>query len=224
MPPISNSMADTEAHIFLAARRQAVQSANARHFQTLPAGSVEIGTLQKLSDDMLGAGISLPVEAETDATVVLIPYIGDLLLTDASGETRLREEGQVYAWTVVKGETYEIRNPYADDAVNFFQVVFGGHPTQLVLTKSMVMDNRPNALLPIFEGESRILIGQYDGRVEGTYRVQSQSRCVFIFVIEGAFEVQNRLLQSRDGLALWNVDEVAFEALSQDAVLLLMEL
>jgi quercetin 2,3-dioxygenase len=217
-------MSDTEAHIFLASQRQQLQTAYARNLHTLPFGTVALEPLRKLSDDTLRAGISLLVEAETDATVVLIPYIGDVSLTDSSGQTYLREEGKVYAWSVGRGETYEIRNPYEEEAVNFFQVVFTGHPTQPVWTKPIVMESKPNELLAIFEGNNRIQIGQFDGRAEGTYCVQNKARCVFIFVIEGAFEVQSRLLETRDGLALWNVDAVEFEALSQDAVLLVIEL
>lgn len=36
--------------------------------------------------------------------------------------------------------------------------------------------------------------------------------------------MQNRLLEARDGLGLWNVDEIEFEALSNEAVLLILEI
>jgi redox-sensitive bicupin YhaK (pirin superfamily) len=42
-------------------------------------------------------------------------------------------------------------------------------------------------------------------------------------VIEGAFEVQDRLLHAKDGLAVWDTNEIDFEALSNDAILLLWE-
>lgn len=43
-------------------------------------------------------------------------------------------------------------------------------------------------------------------------------------MLEGAFEVQGTLLHARDGLALWETDEVEMEALSNDAIILLVEL
>jgi hypothetical protein len=50
---------------------------------------------------------------------------------------------------------------------------------------------------------------------------------VFGFVIEGAFEFQNRLLETRDSIALWNEDnetlQIEFEALSNDAIILIAE-
>jgi hypothetical protein len=107
---------------------------------------------------------------------------------------------------------------------NFFQLVFAVHPKHLVQTRPIVMDERPNELRAILQGENTVLIGKYDGRAEGTYLAQKPARCVCIFVIEGAFEIQNRLVQPRDGLALWNVDEMVFEVHSQDAVLMVVEL
>ena len=66
-------------------------------------------------------------------------------------------------------------------------------------------------------------MGKYDGRREGVFKLTKDTHTVFAFVIEGAFEVQNRLLHARDGLGLWNLDEVEFEALSNEAIILLIE-
>ncbi|MBC6988212.1 hypothetical protein H9I52_00875 [Hymenobacter sp. BT491] len=51
----------------------------------------------------------------------------------------------------------------------------------------------------------------------------SRSR-FFAFVVTGAFEVEGRLLHKRDGLALWYVQEVELKALSNDALVLVLEL
>ena len=45
-----------------------------------------------------------------------------------------------------------------------------------------------------------------------------------MFAIEGAFEIQGALLHARDGLALWRTDEIEAEDLSNDAIILLIEL
>ena len=47
---------------------------------------------------------------------------------------------------------------------------------------------------------------------------------LFVFVIEGAFEVQYRLLHPRDRLVLWEADTIEWEALSNDAVILVIEM
>ncbi|MEZ4900467.1 MAG: hypothetical protein R2822_01180 [Spirosomataceae bacterium] len=80
-----------------------------------------------------------------------------------------------------------------------------------------------NQLLLLFSGNSQGFIGQYNGREEGLYNLTNTQHGIFVFVIEGVFEVQNRLLHARDGLSLQNVASIDFEALSNEAILVLLE-
>ena len=72
--------------------------------------------------------------------------------------------------------------------------------------------------------KNAFFIGQYGGREEDEYVLKNFSNSVFVFVVEGAFEVANRLLETRDGMALSHIETVEFEALSHDAILLLLEI
>jgi len=69
-----------------------------------------------------------------------------------------------------------------------------------------------------------IYIGKFSGRGETTYNSRFKKNCVFLFIIEGAFEVEGRLLHAGDGLAIRDEKETGIEALSNDAILLLLEL
>ena len=53
--------------------------------------------------------------------------------------------------------------------------------------------------------------------------MQNKNNGIYAFIIEGVFEVQDRLLHTKDALDLWNTDEIDFEALSNGAILLLFE-
>ena len=75
-----------------------------------------------------------------------------------------------------------------------------------------------------FGSKNAFFIGQYGGREEDEYVLKNFSNSVFVFVVEGAFEVANRLLETRDGMALSRIETVEFEALSHDAILLLLEI
>jgi len=74
-------------------------------------------------------------------------------------------------------------------------------------------------------------IGKYDGRNDGIYQLKAVenkqlANGIFVFILSGAFDVQNRFLHARDGLALSDLQDelIEFEALSNDAILLLMEI
>jgi len=81
---------------------------------------------------------------------------------------------------------------------------------------------------PINLGESvltfSISIGKFGGRREANYLQKNNDAGFFVFVIEGAFEVQGALLQARDRLVLWDTEDVEMEALSNDAIILVLEL
>lgn len=69
----------------------------------------------------------------------------------------------------------------------------------------------------------RLSIGKFSGRSETVYHRKHPGNALFVFVIDGVFEVDGRLLHARDGLALWDTDEAEIEALSNDALLLVVE-
>lgn len=69
----------------------------------------------------------------------------------------------------------------------------------------------------------KLTIGKFTGREETVYNVSDPRAGVFFFVVQGAFEVQYRLLESRDGLSLWSTPEIELEALSNDAIILAVE-
>ena len=85
-----------------------------------------------------------------------------------------------------------------------------------------------NILIPVGAGmfEKELLFsGIYDGRKDGIYILKDPlANGVFAFVINGAFEFANRLLESRDALEIRGTESVEFEALSENAILFLMEL
>jgi quercetin 2,3-dioxygenase len=64
----------------------------------------------------------------------------------------------------------------------------------------------------------------FEGRNEGTYSLENTSKGVFAYVLTGTFEIQNRLIQPHDGVAIWNIEELEFEALSNRAIIVVAEL
>jgi hypothetical protein len=92
------------------------------------------------------------------------------------------------------------------------------------------LNTHENKLVPFLADDhennpsnASIHLGNFHGREEGIHFLKHPRQGIFVFIVEGAFEVQNRLLQPRDGLALWNIDQIEFEALSNDAIMLLVE-
>ncbi len=115
-----------------------------------------------------------------------------------------------------------ISNPYANDAVHFLAIQC---PANASKTELFEFDlSQANQIIPILKtDDSKISIGQFEGRAEEVYRLLSDQNSLMVFVVRGAFELHNRLLEAGDTLLLNQTYEAEFEALSNNALLLFIE-
>jgi hypothetical protein len=82
-----------------------------------------------------------------------------------------------------------------------------------------------NELVMITDEEAPyfISVGKFNGRGEAIYQRRGGDTGIFIYVMRGAFEAEGRLLHEQDGLAIWDVDKIEMEALSNGALVCLVE-
>ncbi len=168
------------------------------------------------TDTMLVGGDSTEIHLEEGNSLVLIPFIGDLKLN----ERHILEEDQAFVSS--EPGTYQICNPYVSEGVNFF--VFQIQDSRLApvgYTTALPLCQKANQWHSLCQG---ISVGQWDARVNATYVTQQPNLDLLVFVIWGAFEVQNRLLHPRDSLLLTQTSWIEFEALSPSAILMAIEL
>jgi hypothetical protein len=77
-----------------------------------------------------------------------------------------------------------------------------------------------NRLIPLMTSKQfQLTIGIFDGRKE--CEIKFLKPRVFVSIIHGAFEVQNRLMETNDCLLITNDDCIEFEALSENAIILI---
>ncbi|KAA9357331.1 pirin family protein [Larkinella humicola] len=229
-------LTETEARIYLSDQRGCTQSADYRSFHTFNFGSYRhesrqpFGALTVFNDDTLLPGKSHTLAVSAPTEVMLIPVIGGIELVDGLGESVFMGAGEVFHFTVLPDQEYHISNPFETEAVNYLLLGMNTDPVGSESSERFPLTTFDlqyrNQLVPVFyslDRNSLGFIGKYEGRHEGGYTLRNAQKRAFVFVIEGAFEVQDRLLHPRDGLALWNLDAVEFEALSADAILLVLE-
>ncbi|MBL7744433.1 MAG: pirin family protein [Chitinophagaceae bacterium] len=192
------------------------------------------GDIYVVNDDSLDAGRSLQLTIEEFSYVVLLPVMGAIASKDPSGNEHLIAAGQIEILTADKEETIEISNPFDEGLVNFLQIWIKAdiiRSTKGSYLQTYNVNKCPDTLVkisPASIGTSAlpfsIAIGKFNGRSETTYHLKKKNAGLFVFVIEGVFEVQGRLLHVRDGLALWDIEEAEMEALSNNAIILAIEL
>ena len=224
----------SQGKIFLASERGHTETDWFRSYNTFNFGNFQhehkpaFGALYVLNDETLAGGKHIKLLVEDDAAIILIPTVGAIIYTDSIGNESVVEAGQAQMFSTPKDTTILIGNPYDEDLVNFLQIwirqpaAIGHAPT----LSGFDLVNNKNNLVEISPAGSghKIFIGKFTGREETVYKMTEPGNGLFTFVLEGAFEVQYRLLEARDGLGLWNIEAAEIEALSNDAIILLMEI
>ncbi|MDZ7899219.1 MAG: hypothetical protein U5N85_14510 [Arcicella sp.] len=173
-----------------------------------------------INDNYLEGGLSYQSQKVENISVLIIPYIGDIEF-ESENEKQIIEENQIISFFSKDETTYKICNPYENDTINFYEVLIGQElflPNKNII--NLDVQTQKNQLLSIHE---TIRMGQYDSRIEGFFNLSNNNKQVFIYVLSGAFEVEDRLLKAHDSLLLWNIENIEFEALTNDAVILIIE-
>lgn len=228
---------ESKGKIFLASERGHTENEWFRSLQTFCFGNYKhqhktpFGQLYVMNDDTLAGGKALQYLIEEDSVVVLLPLVGGVSFNDGANVSHIQAGESVVSY-LAKGIVIEIQNPFSDALVNYMQLWFKCPLVPINSTDvfSFDIDKNRNSLVDAFsfsdqKGQAvKAGIGKFSGREEALYKLSSTLNSVFVLVIQGAFEVQNRLLESRDSLALWNVEEIDMEALSEDAIIMIIEL
>jgi quercetin 2,3-dioxygenase len=221
-------MNQTQGIIYLSELRECFQTETFRSFTTLPNPNYAeppFNEIVKFSDNTLVSQKSCQLLSDSDYHILLIPLVGAIEIKDAQKRDNFINAGELGVFPVKKGDTLNIQNPYEAALINYLEIWLkcekssdNGLPTY-----TFNLDNGLNQLIEItrVNQQIRILMGKFGGRMEGELPCQDESK-VFVFVINGAFEVQNRLVEARSALALWDVESLDFEGLAPENIILIL--
>ena len=232
-------IAQTPGKIFLAYERGLAESDRFRRYSTFSFGpwahphKGPFGRLYGLNEETLAGGHALNFTVAEASHVLIIPITGAVALTGlGQPETSVGVE-EATVLTLPADSTLHVRNPYDTDLVSFLHIwLLADAPgddssEQRGIFSVEAIQNQLARLLPMTAVDTlpfAVSLGRFDGRQETVYQLKNPANSVFVFTLAGAFEVESRLLHEKDGLALWNVAEIELEALSNDALVLVLEL
>lgn len=178
------------------------------------------GSLHVFNEEILSGRKSVAYKAGV-GQVILIPLYGaiDVVHNGKSHFLHIEQAG-VFSWE--EDSSFEISNPYEQTAVKYLQIRIKDGDNSII--HPFQLENRNVLSSIIINEDSRIAIGLFDGRKAGVYHLSKSANRLFAYVISGAFEVEDCLLETGDALGLTKVRSIAFEALSENALLLLLEM
>ncbi|HMR93490.1 MAG TPA: hypothetical protein PKC69_14305, partial [Chitinophagaceae bacterium] len=175
-----------------------------------------------LHDDTLAPGAERQVEVKPGYTLWLLPVVGSVIISTYDREHTTVGAGESWWAETNTGKIFTLLNPFRDCLVNYLLLWVRTEPARCgTFTSSFHLMQPKNRWHTIINKKGMTAkLTMLEGRKEITYR-PAAGLGAFLFVIQGAFEASGRLLQPRDALVLYE-EEIEIEALSQDAICLLL--
>ncbi|UII32451.1 pirin family protein [Fulvivirga ulvae] len=194
------------------------------------------GALRVLNDDVVSAGAGFGIHPHNNMEIVSILLSGSLEHRDSMGNTtRVIRANEVQLMSAGNGVLHSEYNHSQEETVDFLQI--------WVLPK--VKDVKPRYQQKLFDPAERVnriqtiispdkgstlqinqdayfSLGNLETGYEAKYKLHSNKNGVYIFVIEGEVDVAGEPLQRRDGIGIWEINEVSIRAMD-NAELLLIE-
>lgn len=156
-----------------------------------------------------------------DSSVVVIVLYGEILINDFK---RPITSEQIFVVQSKESHILMIKNNLADEKADILILELKSKKTDHFFSVEEVNIRDKNTLIPISNQlEYPNFIGLYEGRQEQEYSLYNKKNTLFGLVLNGAFEFQNMLLEARDAVIIKEIETLEFEALSENALLVLLE-
>lgn len=156
------------------------------------------------------------------STLIVLTLYGKIQI---NGFREVLSPEEVFTLKSKEKTRVRITNGLSSEKTDFLMIQLQSEqPENAFFTEGLYIGKR-NTLFPVSEKlEFPNFIGLYEGRKEEAYPLQRPEKIVFGMVINGAFEFQNRLLETRDAIVLHGVETLEFEALSENALVVFFEI
>ena len=195
---------------------------------------MNFGALRVINDDTISPGKGFGYHPHENMEIITIPLKGDLEHKDSMGNLGIINEGEIQVMSAGSGIFHSEFNKNSDKSINLLQL--------WVLPKRenveprydqcsieglrklnsfyMVLSPHPEDNVMWIHQDAWFHLGDFDKVTSIDYELKREGNGVYIFVIEGSFNVSNQKLNKRDALGVWNTDIISFKAQPNSRVLL----
>ncbi len=198
---------------------------------------IHFGALRVLNDDTVSAGMGFGTHPHQNMEIISIPLEGDLEHRDSMGNVAVIRHGDIQVMSAGSGISHSEYNRNRDKQTRFLQIwVFPNKQNvqprydQISLKPEDRLNRLQQILSPLPDDEGVWIhqdawfhIGRFEEDATVTYNLKKEGNGVYVFVLEGRFEIAEELLERRDGMGISDSDVFTIKSLSADAEILLME-
>lgn len=196
---------------------------------------VHFGALRVLNDDIVAGGQGFGTHPHENMEIISIPLEGDLEHKDSMGNIAVIKEGDVQVMSAGTGVYHSEYNKNTDKEVKFLQIWLFPKEKQVtprydqISLKDIEERNQFYQILSPNDNEKGVWIhqdawfhlGKFDAETATQYQFKKTGNGVYAFVVDGSVEINGQDLNKRDGMGLWDINELDIKARKGSKVLLM---
>ena len=197
---------------------------------------MHFGVLRVLNDDTVQGGMGFGTHPHDNMEIISIPLEGDLEHKDSMGNLAVIRNGDVQVMSAGTGIQHSEKNKNGQQPVKFLQIwVFPNKRSveprydQITLDRAdrknklqQILSPNPNDEGVWIHQDAWFHLTELDKGKNIGYAIKKAGNGVYAFVLSGDVTINGQALNRRDGLGIWDVNELNIQADSH-AELLLME-
>ncbi len=196
---------------------------------------IHFGVLRVLNDDRVAPGKGFGTHPHDNMEIISIPLEGDLEHTDSMGNKAVIREGDVQIMSAGTGVFHSEYNKNSNKEVKFLQIWVFPNSKNLeprydqISLREIEKDNAFYQVLSPNKDDQGVWInqnawfhlGKFEAGKSEIYKLKSEGNGVYAFILEGEVEIGNQKLGKRDGLGIWDTDEIEVKSISDSRILLM---
>lgn len=196
---------------------------------------IHFGMLRVLNDDIVKAGFGFGKHPHDNMEIITIPLKGALEHKDNTGGHGIIKRNDVQVMSAGSGVEHSEFNHSKTEDVNLFQLwIFPDrknvtprydqktfNEADRLNTFHTVVKPYGNDGLWIYQN-AFISLANFTNSQKTSYNIQSKGNGAYILVIEGNIEIDDKILEKRDAIGVWDTENVAIN-ISENAELLVVE-
>ncbi len=195
---------------------------------------MNFGALRVLNDDTIAPAMGFGTHPHENMEIITIPLKGDLEHKDSMGNLGAINEGEIQVMSAGTGVYHSEYNKNRDKPINLLQLwVIPKEQNvkprydQMSIRELKKHNTFYQILSPNAEDNGMWInqdawfhLGDFDQDIITEYQIKKKGNGVYIFVIDGAFNIGNQKLDKRDAMGIWETEKISFTAQARSKILL----
>lgn len=196
---------------------------------------MHFGVLRVLNDDIVASGMGFGSHPHNNMEIISIPLEGELEHKDSMGNVTVIKEGEIQVMSAGTGIYHSEYNKNKDKEVKFLQIwVFPNRQNvepryDQISIKDVEKKNEFYQVLSPNANDQGVWIhqdawfhiGNFDKDATTSYNLKRKGNGIYFFILDGEIEIAGQRLSKRDGLGIWDTQEVDVKSITKSRVLLM---